>query len=138
MDAGKELEGLETGQEQFEAMNSVPLDKQVELLTGTAALYHLLPDMFETMIALYLDGEIAMIMPTLTGIGMLNGQDEDESESLFQQFLIVDRNRTMAERALPILEKGNVFIAVGALHLPGEEGIVELLRKAGYTVTAAE
>jgi hypothetical protein len=135
---GKELAGLETGEEQFEAMNGIPLDKQVELLVGSAALYHILPDMFETMTALYLDGEIGMIMPTLDAIGKLNGESEDDSEALFQQFLIVDRNRTMAERVMPILADGNAFVAVGALHLPGEDGLIELLRKAGYTVTAAE
>ena len=46
------------------------------------------------------------------------------------------RNKTMAESAEPILAKGNAFIAVGALHLPGPDGLIELLRKAGYTVTA--
>ena len=42
----------------------------------------------------------------------------------------------MAERAAPILAGGNVFIAVGALHLPGNEGLIELLRKQGFTLTA--
>jgi uncharacterized protein YbaP (TraB family) len=42
----------------------------------------------------------------------------------------------MADRAVPLLEKGNVFIAIGALHLPGEEGVVELLRAKGYRLTA--
>ena len=41
----------------------------------------------------------------------------------------------MAEGSKPHLEKGNAFIAVGALHLPGEEGLIELIRKQGYTVT---
>jgi uncharacterized protein YbaP (TraB family) len=44
----------------------------------------------------------------------------------------------MAERALPFLEEGGAFIAVGALHLPGEAGLVELLRAKGYTVTAED
>jgi uncharacterized protein len=35
----------------------------------------------------------------------------------------------------PILQRGGAFIAVGALHLPGPEGLVELLREAGYEVT---
>jgi uncharacterized protein YbaP (TraB family) len=42
----------------------------------------------------------------------------------------------MAERAAPILAGGNVFMAVGALHLPGKDGLVELLRRQGFTVTA--
>lgn len=50
--------------------------------------------------------------------------------------LIRKRNRLMAKRAGDLLAKGNVFIAVGALHLPGDEGLVELIRKAGYKVTA--
>ena len=42
----------------------------------------------------------------------------------------------MVERSLEPLKAGGVFIAVGALHLPGETGFVNLLRKAGYQVTA--
>jgi uncharacterized protein YbaP (TraB family) len=44
----------------------------------------------------------------------------------------------MADRGEPILARGNVFMAVGALHLIGDEGLVELLRKKGYTVTAVK
>jgi uncharacterized protein YbaP (TraB family) len=44
----------------------------------------------------------------------------------------------MAEHAAPILANGNVFMAVGALHLPGDQGLVELLRKQGFTVTAVQ
>ena len=38
------------------------------------------------------------------------------------------RDGLRIERALPLLQKGNLFIAVGALHLSGKEGLVELLR----------
>ena len=37
-----------------------------------------------------------------------------------------------------LLEKGNAFIAVGALHLVGSTGLVAVLRARGYTVTAVE
>jgi uncharacterized protein YbaP (TraB family) len=37
-------------------------------------------------------------------------------------------------RALPLVEKGPVLIGVGALHLPGESGLVQLFRDAGFTV----
>jgi uncharacterized protein YbaP (TraB family) len=48
---------------------------------------------------------------------------------------IDERNFRMRDRLLPILEDGNAFVAVGALHLHGEVGLVELLRQRGYSVT---
>jgi uncharacterized protein YbaP (TraB family) len=41
----------------------------------------------------------------------------------------------MADRAEPMLAKGNVFMAVGALHLVGDQGVIELLRQKGYKAT---
>jgi uncharacterized protein YbaP (TraB family) len=41
----------------------------------------------------------------------------------------------MAERIGRVLEKGAVFVAIGAMHLPGEDGVLNLLEQAGYRVT---
>jgi len=54
---------------------------------------------------------------------------------MFEEKLITVRNHHMADRADPMLAKGNVFMAVGALHLIGDEGVVELFKKKGYTAT---
>ncbi|MDB5032884.1 MAG: TraB/GumN family protein [Chlorobi bacterium] len=48
--------------------------------------------------------------------------------------LLTDRNHNMADRAVKYMEEGPTFIAVGAGHLPGREGVIELLRQKGYTV----
>ena len=56
----------------------------------------------------------------------------------FKSLLLDTRNQRMAERAAPFIEDGNAFIAVGALHLPGETGLVQLLRDRGYKVTAVD
>jgi len=50
--------------------------------------------------------------------------------------LVVDRNHRMVKRMQPRLQEGNAFIAVGALHLPGEKGILRLLENRGYRVKA--
>ena len=42
----------------------------------------------------------------------------------------------MVERILPYLERGGAFVAVGALHLPGDDGILSLLEKRGIRVRA--
>jgi uncharacterized protein YbaP (TraB family) len=41
----------------------------------------------------------------------------------------------MHERALAEMDKGSAFMAVGALHLPGETGLVKLFRDSGFTLT---
>ena len=58
-----------------------------------------------------------------------------EGAAQFQETLIVNRNYVMVERMLPILESRSALVAVGALHLPEETGIVTLLRNEGYTVS---
>lgn len=52
----------------------------------------------------------------------------------FLDRLLRQRNHRMAERMLPFVTQGGVFIAIGALHLPGEEGVIELMRRQGLRV----
>ncbi|WP_279483085.1 TraB/GumN family protein [Aureimonas sp. SK2] len=137
---GLELEGLESAAEQLEALASMPLDLQADNLVATVELADRLPDIFETMIALYLDGRIALIGPA-TERALPSGTDEASSLAVTQAFedrVVHRRNALMAERLRPILAKGGRFVAVGALHLPGETGLVEGLRRTGWTVTRAD
>jgi uncharacterized protein YbaP (TraB family) len=60
---------------------------------------------------------------------------EQKSAEAFLRRLIDDRNVQMVERMLPRLQRGSTFIAIGALHLPGEKGILQLLAEKGYTVS---
>ncbi|HEY7840695.1 MAG TPA: TraB/GumN family protein [Gammaproteobacteria bacterium] len=48
--------------------------------------------------------------------------------------LLTGRNRIMVERMLPLVESGDAFVAVGAMHLPGADGILALLRERGFTI----
>lgn len=48
--------------------------------------------------------------------------------------LIDDRNKKWAKQLPAIMKEAPTFIAVGALHLPGENGILNLLKQQGYTV----
>jgi uncharacterized protein YbaP (TraB family) len=89
------------------------------------------------MTDLYLTGNIGAIMPMLKDVDPDQTLSDDDA-SAFEQRIILDRNKVMAERAAPILAKGNVFMAVGALHLAGDQGLVTLLREQGFTVTPAD
>lgn len=70
-------------------------------------------------------------------ISEFTAQDRPDLKTLndaFVQRLLFDRNARMVERMQPQLRQGRGFIAVGALHLYGERGILALLQKQGYRV----
>ena len=132
---GKELKGLETFAEQMSILTSLPMDLQLQLLVDTAALGATLDDMMSTMTELYLSEQLNLIMPLIEASAKEDGMDRS-AYAEFEKNLVQTRNLTMSERLQPMLKSGNAFVAVGALHLPGNQGLVELLRDQGYTVTA--
>lgn len=135
--AGKRLVGLESFAEQLAALTSLPMDLHVQGLVATLQLGSRMDDMMETLTALYLSGETGMFMPATKEL-LKSDAETAESYAAFEETMINARNRLMADRAAPILEEGGAFIAVGAMHLPGESGLVELLRDKGYEVEYVE
>lgn len=132
--AGKQVKGLETMEEQVSAMEALPLDLHLKSLGDTLDLGSRIDDVTETMTELYVAGDIGLTIPMLKSIGPENGEDAGYAE--FEEMIVTKRNHVMAERAAPLLTQGGVFMAVGALHLPGEEGVIALLRAQGFSVTA--
>jgi len=131
---GKQVKGLETLAEQLQAMAELPMEFHLKSLIETLELGPKMNDVVETMTDLYLSGDVGMTIPMLKTVSPEEGGDGDYAA--FEQRIILDRNKVMADRAAPILANGNVFMAVGALHLPGDQGVIQLLRKQGFTVTA--
>ncbi|MCA1492629.1 TraB/GumN family protein [Sinorhizobium alkalisoli] len=134
---GKRLKGLETLVEQLSAMDSLPVEWHLQALIDTLALGRTIDDVLTTTTDLYLTGDTGMIMPMMKAVSA-QVSPHDLGYADFEQRIIIDRNRTMAARAEPILKQGNAFMAVGALHLPGKDGLVELLRQQGFTVTPVD
>lgn len=130
------LEGLETGLEQLEAMERLPLDMQVRGLLQTASNLEIGDSVTEAITQLYLQQETGKIWALSTELADdFNHQQAQQDMEMFEKALLTDRNHVMAERAVPLLEKGNAFIAVGAMHLPGNEGLISLLKQKGYSLT---
>lgn len=129
--------GLETAKEQFEAMASVPEDQQVAMLRAGLAYADRANDLVETLVQLYLSRKIGATWPFQVALAEKQGIPESAFQG-FKDGLVTKRNLKMRDSAVPLLEKGGAFIAVGALHLSGKEGLVELFRQAGYSVTAME
>lgn len=135
--AGKSIDGLETAVSQLEAMASLPMDFHVKGLVDTLKLGDRIDDVIETMIVLYTKGDTGTFWPLFKAT-LPNESGDEAGYAAFEETMIKSRNRIMAERAEPILDRGKAFVAVGALHLPGPDGLIELFRKDGYTVTVVD
>lgn len=133
LDDGKQVKGLESAAEQFAALNSIPLEIHMRSLMAMADNSDKIDDAVETMIDLYLRQDIGLI--ELATRKSLPDDLSNEEYAKYMDALVATRNHRMADRSIPFLEQGNAFIAVGALHLGGEQGLVELLRSKGYRVS---
>ena len=63
------------------------------------------------------------------------GAEEARLQAEFEQRVLHDRNGRLAERMEPRLQAGGAFIAVGALHLLGDRGVLAELERRGYRLT---
>ncbi len=133
--AGKQVKGVETLAEQMEAMASLPTEFHVRSLISAARYPQYTADMMETTLQLYLQGQIGLVFPAGAYFAPEKSDSDFKDMALFEEKLITIRNHHMADRADPMLAKGNVFMAVGALHLLGDQGLVELLKQKGYKAT---
>ncbi len=136
--AGKRVLGLETYAEQLAALNDLPMDFHIASLLDALRLGDKMNDVNETMLELYRTGNIGAIVPMLQAVSTEKGTAKQAGYAEFEQRIIKDRNKVMASRAGPTLNQGNAFMAVGALHLPGSDGLVELLRAQGFRLTAMQ
>ena len=134
---GKTLAGLETPEQQLQAMTSIPEDQQLQMLKAGLKYAHRSNDMIETLVQMYLKRQIGGAMPLQIALAAKVGTPASAYDG-FAKLLLTDRNARMRDAAKPILDNGAAFIGVGALHLPGKAGLITLLRDAGYTVTAVE
>lgn len=131
MAAGKPVLGLETAAEQIRVFDAMPMADQVSILRDTLDNLDRFDAWFEEMREVYLSGDLDALAR------FSDDMMRDIDPALAQRFerrFVTERNHRMADRLQPLLRKGGTFIAVGALHLPGEDGIIALLREAGYEV----
>lgn len=134
LDNSKTLESLETIEEQFSAIAGLPMEYHLNSLQETLSKEAgFAEDVMATMKTLYRSGEVGMLFPLIKRFTpkALSGK----GSAAFQQALIVERNQTMFDRAKQYLDAGSAFIAIGALHLPGEHGLINLLEESGYQLS---
>ena len=128
---GKAVYGLETMQEQLDLFDSMSDADQIILLQDAIDNLQQLEAMHAELLTAYKQRDLGRLL-AINEASMQSGDQRLADD--FQRRLIDDRNQRMAERAQPYLQKGKAFVAVGALHLPGKTGLLELLQQQGYSV----
>ena len=126
--AGKTLSGLETLAEQIAVFDGLNAREQLELLELTVCHYDSFQAEVEEMVAYYETGD-------LRGMMRMAVRYESPLQERFMDLLLRQRNYRMVERMRAGLERGDMFVAVGALHLPGREGVLNLLQADGFRIT---
>ena len=125
--------GLETAAEQMAAFESMTSEQQIALLDQSLRDHKDMPAMIQELIKLYLARDLA----GLHQYSEVQMQKSDlQLAQALEKNLITDRNRRMVERMQVRFQEGNALIAVGALHLPSEQGILQLLKARGYQLRA--
>ncbi len=126
--AGKPVKGFETAEQQFHYFADMPQKSQVEYLTSELDQFDQATEQFQKLVAAWYAG------------------DEEQLDAIFSaafrtkypelyQTLIVKRNQEFAAGIEQLLQgDGTVFVAVGAGHLVGVDGVPALLEKIGLKV----
>jgi uncharacterized protein YbaP (TraB family) len=128
----KKILELESFNEQMAVIDSIPLFDQLAGLLKVIRERNpkaTLRKESENLIAAYLSQDDTKLYQLIL---------ESEESELFMKNFLIDRNHNMVKRIRTFIADGSTFIAVGAGHLAGDEGLVNLLRKEGYILTPIE
>jgi uncharacterized protein len=87
-------------------------------------------------VALYVQGRVGeMMLWNDDFISNIYGAEKAaQFATILDAYLLDGRNRRFVANATAMIDAGGAFLAVGTFHLPGEDGMINLLRKAGYHV----
>jgi len=125
--AGKNVKGFETMDEQLAMLMCDPISQQVEDLMHTVRTDSKASEQSHALAKAYRTGNLEDIKAIMFDAEA--GMNEDAAERLLYR-----RNDNWTAKLKEILPKETVFVAVGAGHLIGERGLLEQLKNMGYNV----
>ena len=126
---GKSIHSLETVGEQVAVFESLGRSEQLRHLRFTLCHHETIQAEIDALIDAYLKRDLA-------ALGALSLSHMQAGDEAFINALLDVRNQRMVSRALPLVEAGSAFIAVGTLHLLGQGGMLKLFQKQGFDLEA--
>lgn len=125
---GKNVTALETIEQQCDMMyNHFSVEEQAKQLVETVNQSDFSAKNSVEMFDLYLQKDLDAMWQ------MMEAMPEDLTGNM--DYMLKDRNVNWVKVLPELMKSGSQFIAVGAGHLPGANGLISLLRKESYTVT---
>lgn len=125
--AGKQVAGLETMEFQTNMLLGDPISKQAEDLVETIEDIDAEAGKLVRLTNAYLNQNYKDI-ETICAESVLKNPESAEK-------MIISRNNNWMKQLEPEMKNTNLLVVVGAGHLVGDKGILNQLKKAGYTVT---
>ncbi|NOZ35870.1 MAG: TraB/GumN family protein [Chlorobi bacterium] len=125
---GMEVIGLETLQFQLDLVNDVSIEDQVKMLFEDDMSGNPLDEYYK-MVAAYKEQDLTKLKELI---------DADDSMTKLGDKFLKDRNADWISKIEKLVKNQPVFIAVGAGHLAGDDGVLNLLIQKGYTVKPIE
>lgn len=129
--AGKEIGAFETIDDQCQAMFGTSIVSQAEELMDLVRNDDKAADTAMKLAKAYLSGDLSTMLAIMEDPTV--GSSEEWTERMLNK-----RNANWMRIMAGLLPTASVLIAVGAGHLPGDKGLINLLRKNGYTVSPVE
>jgi len=126
-EAGRPSLGLESVQEQIDLLFNSPLTEQATGLVEACKQDEFFQVQSAALADAYLSQDLDKILTVMTDATM--GGSEEAMDAL-----IYNRNRAWVEKLVDMMPERAALVCVGAGHLPGEQGLLQLLRDRGYTV----
>lgn len=125
----KKILGLESVSDQMDALDAIPVEEQAKWLVQSVDEYPKMKKMYAEMVELYKKEDIE-------GVAKLMEQEEEMEMGDYEDNLLKNRNQNWIPVIEAACQKKQTFFAFGAAHLMGENGVISLLKKAGYRVEA--
>jgi uncharacterized protein len=122
----KEIRGLETIEEQMGVFDKIPDSVEAQMIMEMIRTMPEQRKQMEQMVDAYKKEDLQKLAAQMS---------ESPEWKGFEDILLVNRNRNWISTMELAMKQGTQVFAVGAGHLPGKEGVINLLRTAGYTVT---
>jgi uncharacterized protein len=131
---GKKVIGLETVDQQIEVLfGNGTLERQANILVETIQHKDKILSEMTQLNSIYKAGKIDELVELSKGKDNITEMTEEEYAKL-----VDNRNAAWLKKLPAYLKDASCFVAVGAMHLGGKNGLVKQLQKAGYKVKAVE